>query len=153
MSLNLTSTITGSAITGLTSPTYTLQAGNNPSNNGKQSFVTALGGTQSGVTAHSASDVFMIRAYQPAVYKALNFVSSAIARKAPKNTYKVIFSKGVTFMTGQPKDISYFTFMVDVPAGSEALDAVELKALISCASGWLVANTTNLADSVVQNSI
>lgn len=61
MSFTLTSPITGAAQTGFTSPTYTLTSDLAPDNNGKQVAVTALGGTQVGVTTHSVAAPFTDR--------------------------------------------------------------------------------------------
>lgn len=149
----LTGTINGAAITGLTSPTYTLSADNNPANNGKQSIVSAIGGTQSGVTIHSAADPFTVAAYKPVSYRLLNFVSSTVARKAPKNTWKVIIRKGTTYLSGQPKDVSMISFLIEVPSGTEVADAVNFKAMVSLAIGYLNAKAQEVVDSVLTNSI
>jgi hypothetical protein len=153
MSFTLTGTITGAAITGLSSPTYTLSLDNNPANNGRQSYVSALGGTQSGVTTHSAADSFTVSVYRPVSYRLLNFVSSTIARKAPKNTWKVIIRKGVTYLSGQPKDVAMMSFLIEVPSGTETADVINFKAMTSLAIGYLDAKAQEVADSVLTNSI
>lgn len=58
MSITFPGTLTGAEQTGFTSPTYTTAADNAPDFNAKQVAVTAVGGTQAGVTAHSVSSPF-----------------------------------------------------------------------------------------------
>ena len=61
MAISLTSPITGAAVTGLTSPTYTVAVDTPPNTWSKQWAVTALGGTQTGVdTSSSASRPFTL---------------------------------------------------------------------------------------------
>lgn len=56
MAFTLTSPITGAAQTGFTTPTYTHVSDVAPEANGRQVAVTALGGTQTNVIAHSVAD-------------------------------------------------------------------------------------------------
>ncbi len=153
MAMPNSGSVTGSAVTGLTSPTYTLTPDNPTSNNGKQGIVTALGGTQAGVTTHTASDPFTVAIFKPVVYRLINFVTSAVVRKPPTNTWKVVVRKGLTYLAGQPKSTGIMTIMIELPAGVEASDSVEVKALISCACGYVSSNADLLATSVLTNSI
>jgi hypothetical protein len=153
MSIVPTSPITGATQTGFTSPTYTIVADSNPAANGKQWIVSALGGTQAGVTAHSANDVFTVSVFKPLVYKVLNFVSSAVLRKPPRNTYKVVTRKGVAFLTGQPKDIQQMTSFVDVPSGSESLDAPNIRAALSLHIGFLYQVSSGFGDTIITNTL
>ena len=68
---NPTSPVTGAAQTGLTTPTYTFVADVAPDANGKQVAVTALGGTQVGVTPHSVASPFTGTFVRPKSFKAL----------------------------------------------------------------------------------
>ena len=70
MSFTLTSPVTGGAQTGFTSPTYTIVSDTAPDNNGKQVAVSAIGGTQSGVTIHSVASPFTITFARPKSFKA-----------------------------------------------------------------------------------
>jgi len=60
MTWSPTTPVTGGAQTGFTAPTYTLSVDTAPDINGKQHAVTALGGTQAGVTSHSVSNPFTV---------------------------------------------------------------------------------------------
>lgn len=153
MAVNLTSPITGGAQTGFTTPTYTIVADNNPSNNGKQWVVTALGGTQAGVTAHTAADPFTISFFKPIAYKVLNFVSSTVFRKPPRNTYTVIVRKGVAFLSGQPRDILMIKTTIDIPSGADTLEAANVRAALSALVGSLNQQSAGLGDSCVSNTL
>lgn len=153
MTVNISSPITGGAQTGFTSPTYTVAADNNPANNGKQWVVTALGGTQTGVTAHTAADPFTISFFKPLAYKVLNFVSSTVFRKPPRNTYTVIVRKGVAFLSGQPRDILMIKTTIDIPSGSDTLEPANVRAAISALVGALNQQSAGLGDSCVSNTL
>lgn len=153
MAFPLSSPVTGAAQTGFTSPTYTLAADNNPSSNGKQWLVTALGGTQAGVTVHTAGDVFTISVFKPLAYKMAQFVSTTVFRKPPRNTYKVIVRKGVTVNVNFPKDMAMIQLSVDVPAGAESIDSANLRAMTSLAIGALSQQSAGFGDTIIQNSI
>lgn len=150
---NLTSPVTGAAQTGFTSPTYTLTADNNPSVNGKQWLVTALGGTQTNVTVHTAGDMFTISVFKPLAYKMAAFVSTTVFRKPPRNSYKVIVRKGVAVNANFPKDMAMLQLVVDVPAGSESLDSANLRAMVSLAIGAMSQQSAGFGDTIIQNSI
>lgn len=153
MSFALTSPVTGGAQTGFTSPTYTVVADNNPGNNGKQWLVTAVGGTQTGVTVHTASDVFTISAWKPLSYKVAQFVSTTIFKRPPRNLYKIIVRKGLLVNTNFPKDIGILTMSFELPAGSETLDAANIRALVSAAVGAFNQVSAGWGDSLVTGSI
>jgi len=153
MSFSLSSPITGGAQTGFTTPTYTISADNNPGNNGKQWLVTALGGTQTSVTVHTASDVFTIAAWRPLSYKVAQFVSTTIFRKPPRNTYKIIVRKGLLVNSNFPKDIGIVTMSFDLPAGSETLDAANIRAMVSASVGAFNQVSAGWGDSLVTGSI
>jgi len=150
---NLSSPVTGGAQTGFTAPTYTLTADNNPANNGKQWLVTALGGTQAGVVAHTAAQPFTISVYKPLSYKIAAFVSTTIFKRPPRNKYDVIVRVGVNVNSNFPKDLSIHRYTVDVPAGSEALDAPQLRAAVSLMVGALNQQSAGFGDSIITNSI
>ncbi len=153
MTVALTSPVTGTAQTGLTSPTYSVAQDNNPDTNGKQWYVTAVGGTQTGVTAHSASDPFTVSFWKPKVYKIAQMVTSAVFKRPPRNTYKAIVRKGVTFNATQPKDIAIISLNYDVPQGAEALSQAELRAALSLLIGAVQQQSAGLGDTVVTGAL
>lgn len=155
MTITVTSPITGTAQTGLTSPTYTLTADIAPSINGKQNAVTALGGTQTGVTVHSVAAPFTVSAFRPQNLKGLgkaNPVTGLIAN-VPKNQYKVITRKGVLPLAGQPYQTMLITTTVDVPAGSDLADPANIRAALSAHIGALSQQSAGIGDSAVSGII
>jgi len=155
MTIAVTSPITGTAQTGLTTPTYTLTTDTAPSINGKQWAVTALGGTQTGVTVHSVAAPFTVSCFRPAVFKALgkpNPVTGLISN-VPKNQYKVITRKGVLPLAGQPYQNAQITTLIDVPAGSDLADAANIRAALSAHIGALSQQSAGIGDTGVSGII
>jgi len=144
--------ITGTAQTGLTTPTYTHTADMFPDAAvGKQYAVTALGGTQTGGTVHSVSSPFTFAMIRPKVFKALgkpNPTTGLIAN-VPKNPWKINTRHGVTPLAGQPVQNLIITTTVEVPAGSDTADAVNIRAALSCHFGLLSANSAAIGDTIV----
>jgi len=144
------SPLTGQAITGLTSPTYTLTQGVAPSNWGKQYAVTALGGTQTGVTAHTPDSPFTATMFVPSNYRLLgspNPVTGIIA-SVPKNTTKILCRKGVSVSANQPKQVATIRIEIDIPAGAESYDKPNLDALFSMGIGLLGNQAQGIRDTV-----
>lgn len=150
-----TSPITGSTQTGLTSPTYTISADQAPDANGKQFYVSALGGTQTGVTAHSVAAPFTISMFRPKVLKTLQPVNpvTGVLRNVPMNAYKVITRKGVLPLAGQAFKTGNVTTEINVPAGADLADTVSLRAMLSCHIGLLTQLSNELGNSVATGTI
>jgi hypothetical protein len=151
MTITISSPITGSPQTGLTSPTYTIVADTPPTASSKQWAVTALGGTQTGVTPHSVAAPFTIAAFRPATFKSLSPVNAATGqlRGVPINTYKVNTRKGVLPLAGQPFKDARISSNIDIPAGSDVADPASLRAMISAHIGALTQFSAGLGDTVV----
>jgi len=137
------SPLTGLAITGLTSPTYTLTVDTSPDVNSKQWAVTALGGTQVGASAHTPEKPFTMTIRRPKTLKvpgARNGTTGQFVQTG-NNEYTVILRKGVNILNGYSNvqnlvSMARITFVVPVGTGN---DIAELKALMSCLGG-LVSN-------------
>lgn len=151
MTIALTSPVTGAAQTGFTSPTYTLTTDSNPDWNGKQYAVTALGGTQTGVTSHSVASPFTISFFKPKVSRNLgkpNPVTGAV-KDIPRNVYKQIVRKGVLILAGQPYQTMQITVIADVPAGADTADPSNVRAAFSAAAGALNQIASGFGDTAV----
>ena len=150
MAYNPTSPITGTPQTGLTSPTYTHTADVAPDVNGKQVAVTALGGTQTGVVAHSISSPFTLTMVRPKTMKLLPAVNPTTGqlRNVPKNTSKVITRKGVIPLAGQAPVVMVVTTTIDVPAGADTADAASVRAALSAHIGLLSQQSAGIGDTV-----
>lgn len=151
MTWNLTSPITGAAQTGFTSPTYTLTADTASDVNGKQSAVTALGGTQTGVVAHSVASPFTIAFWRPKVLKILGRTNpvTGLLPSVPLNTYKVVTKKGVLPLAGQPHALGRITSVIEVPSGSDAADPANLRAMFSAHIGALNQQSAGMGDTAI----
>jgi hypothetical protein len=150
MTWNPASPVTGATVSGLTSPTYTLSSDIAPDVNGKQVAVSALGGTQTGVTTHSVSSPFTITYNRPKQLKQLPKIGvNGQYGAIPKNTHKVIVRKGVVPAAGQPAEMLIITMTIDVPAGAETYDSANVRAAISAAVGTLSQQASGVADTLI----
>lgn len=133
MSFVPASPATGAAITGLTSPTYTLTADVPPNPHSKQFAVTAIGGTQTGVSVHSPSSPFILSISRPANFKPMSLLNPVTGQlsSVPKNTWKILAVKGAAPLVGQSPANIVFRGEIVIPAGVEVNSAPELKALLS----------------------
>lgn len=151
MSITIPTSLTGSAQTGFTTPTYTTVVDQAPDVNSKQNAVTVIGGTQAGVDAHSVARPFTITVSRPRQFQALgkpNPTTGLIA-SVPRNTYKILVRKGVTPLAGQPSQIAMGRFELEVPAGSDVADPANLRALLSAMIGTLSSVSAGLGDTGV----
>lgn len=155
MAFDPTSPVTGGAQTGLTSPTFTIVNDQNPADNGKQVYVSALGGTQSGVLVHSVSSPFTASMFRPKVLKTLQPVNpvTGVLRSVPTNDYKIIIRKGVIPLAGQAPRTANITITMSIPAGAEANDYTSLESMFSFMSGLCVQIPTHLLGSVKTGSV
>lgn len=151
MSFNPSSPVTGSAQTGLTSPTYTLTVDTSPSNNSKQWAVTALGGTQTSVDAHSVSKPFTLSVFRPTVLKTLPQANpvTGVIKNIPVNTYKVITRKGAAPAANQSALVPRVYTVVEVPAGVDTYEPEDLRAMLSLHFGSLSAQSAGIGDMIV----
>jgi hypothetical protein len=146
----LTSPVTGQAQTGFTAPTYTVAADVAPDVNGKQSAVTALGGTQAGVTVHSIQSPFTVTCVRPKTFKVLGKTNpvTGLLPNVPKNSWKVITRKGVIPLAGQPASLMIVSTTFDVPAGADTASPAEIRAALSLHFGACVQQSAGLGDSL-----
>lgn len=149
MAWNPSSPVTGAAQTGFTSPTYTLSADVYPSDtNGKQHAITAVGGTQVGVTSHTVSAPFTLTFVRPKTLKTMPSYVTGQNPVVPKNTYKVMSRKGVTPAVGLSPQIAMLSTDFVIPAGADTYDIANLRALISLHIGALSQLSAGLGDTV-----
>lgn len=149
------SAVTGTAQTGLTSPTYTPVADTAPDSNGKQYAFTTLGGTQAGVVAHSASGPFTITFVRPKQLKAIKFDVGGYSNIARgRNVWTVLLRKGVNARTNPANadnmtDLFTIRLAIEVPVGAEVNDPESLRAGLSAFIGALSQQSSGLGDSIV----
>lgn len=145
-----TSPVTGGAQTGFTAPTYTIVADTAPDVNGKQHAVTALGGTQAGVTVHTVSSPFTATFIRPKSFKGLDQVNPVTGKlpSVPKNSWQFIIRKGAVPLTGQAPSSLILRCEVAVPAGADTASPSEVRAAVSLLVGLLTQQSAALGDSL-----
>lgn len=151
MSWGLTSPVTGGAQTGFTSPTYTTVADVAPDVNGKQQAVSALGGTQAGVTVHSVAAPFTVTFIRPKTFKALGKTNpiTGLLPSVPKNKLRVIVRKGVLPLAGQPYSVAVCDLTISIPAGSDTADPANIRAMLSLLVGAINQQSAGIGDTAV----
>jgi len=150
MSFSPTTPVTGTAQTGLTSPTYTIAADTAPSALGRQWAVTALGGTQTGVRTHTASDPFTVTMERPATFRAVpSVVAGSSLPQVPRNKYVLRVRKGVIPVIGQGAQPALFELVMNVPAGSDTADSANLRAALSLLFGVASQVSAGVGDTIV----
>jgi hypothetical protein len=151
MSLTITGVITGGAQTDLTSPTYTAVADQAIDLRSKQAVVTTIGGTQTGVVAHSLNAPFTITIRRANVFKTLgkaflNGVTGQYSR-VPYNDFLLLVRKAAQVASGQ-WFVNDYRLTAHVAAGSETFDAPNVRAGLSCLVGLAWANSAGMGDTL-----
>lgn len=153
MAITLPTSITGGAQTGFTTPTYTTVAGAYPGTNGKQNYVTAVGGTQTGARIHSVSDPFTVAFYQPLSAKTLSAPVNGVYTNVPVNVYGFNVRKGLIPAANQASQIGMVDVKIRVPAGSDSYDSANVRAMLSAAIGALNALSAGIGDTCVSGQM
>jgi len=157
MTVALTTPITGLALaTYLTSPTFTIVADTPPFPNGKQWLVTALGGTQTGVTAHSVSDPYTILVSKPASPKALpriNPQTGLLMTPPAKNVYTLGVRTGGLPAASQDPAFITVKIVIEVPAGVDSYDKNTVASAVSCLIGAFTQTPQNFMDLVLAGNL
>jgi hypothetical protein len=145
---DLSSPFNGGAQAGFTSPTYDYVEDAAPDSNGEQVAIDTIGGTQTGVTAHSVSSPFTISVFRPKTFKSLSPVNPVTGQlqSVPRNVYKVITRKGVTPLSGQSPVIMLVETLIHVPAGADSADPANVLAALSAHIGALSDQSSGLGD-------
>lgn len=143
------SPVTGGAQTGFTSPTYTFVSESAPDVNGKQFVVTAVGGTQTGVTVASVSAPNRFTWWRPKAFKAASGYNPTTQRydKVPMNVHKLITAKAAMVSAAQwVTNLATTTF--EVGAGTETYDAANVRALVAEHIGVLSQQSAGIGDTL-----
>jgi len=149
MSFSPSSPVSGAAVPGFTTPTYTLTTDVAATVNAKQFAVTALGGTQTGVDAHSVSKPFTLTFVRPVTLKAMpspNPVTGQYPVSIPVNKYLFITRKGVNCVAGVTRPL-VVRLEIGVPVGSDTYEPEDVKAAISAAIGTLYQQASGIAQT------
>lgn len=149
------SPITGAPGTGLTSPTYTIAADAPPVTNSKQWYVSALGGTQTGVTVSSVDKPFTITVYKPAVFRRLSPVNPVTGVLPPqgRNVHSVLTRKGALPLAGQSSQLILIKTEISIPVGVETNDFPALAAAVSAHIGALWEQSNEWSDAMASGAL
>lgn len=153
---NPTSPVTGGTITGLTSPTYTLAADTARSLNENQWYVSALGGTQTGVVTHSANRPFTVTFRMPQFLKRLNqkFLSAlgVYTRPIPVNTWEMLVNtKAYTDPTSYNLGGIRVRLILEAAPGiaDQASGLAQINAALSLALGCATQQLSGIRDAAL----
>jgi hypothetical protein len=151
MTITVAAALAGSAQTGFTSPVYNNVVDKAPDVNSTQVAVTSLGGTQAGVRSHAISDPFTILWSKPKTPQALPSPNPVTGKysNVPFNRTSFVVRKGVNFAANNSPLIAVARVYIDVPAGADAFDSANCRALISALVGALTATSAGFGDTVV----
>lgn len=147
---SLTSPVAGAAISGLTSPTYTLAVDTAPSPFGKQYYVSALGGTQTGATAHSPTKPFtatLTRPQQVRTAAPARTNSNALVANVRNKWVMVIRKGGLVNASLAIPGLMVNRDEIDIAAGMEDSSPVEIAAFVSFKAGCWWNNAQAFSDS------
>lgn len=136
--MDFTSPVTGMPVTGLTSPTYTLTSDTPLESNQKAWYVSALGGTQTGVSVHSVDKPFQVYISRPKTIKLADGTSTTavfMLTNVAKNVYKLGVREYTSLNNGGGGGVAEAVVEFRIPIGSPEYDAVRLKALLSLFGG------------------
>lgn len=135
----LTNPVVGAAVTGLTSPTFTHTSDASPNQASEQVAITALGGTQTGSSAHSVSSPFTLTVERPSNLKTVGAVNpiTGTLGNVPMNVYTVRTRKGAVPLTGQSARVARFETKVYIPAGADTDGAADIRSGLSLHLGAL----------------
>jgi hypothetical protein len=122
-----------------------------PDVNGKQHAVTALGGTQAGVSIHSVSSPFTATFIRPKAFKGLDQVNPVTGKLpfVPKNSWQLIIRKGAIPLVNQNPSTLVARCEIAVPAGADLASPAELRAAISLLVGIVSQQSAGIGDSLV----
>lgn len=150
MAVSLSSPVTGGAQTGFSSPTYTVTSDTALDSFSRQYAVTALGGTQTGVTANSVSSPFTFTIRRPPTFKQVGVANPATGVIYPsgKNVWKLIIRKGCTPAANQNSIVGMWHSELGIPAGADTYDAANVRALVSFGVGCFNQVSAGLGDSL-----
>lgn len=149
--ISLTTPVTGSAQTGLTSPTYTMVSDVAPDSTSKQWAATAGGGTQTGVRYHAATDPFTTTFFRPKNFLALGKPNpvTGVIKYVPLNKFRHLTRKGTIPLAGQPVVVSYVDTGFFIAAGADTADSPNVRAMLSLHFGAEQQQSAGIGDTVV----
>jgi hypothetical protein len=149
------STITGVNIAALSSAVFTVVAAQAPESNAVRGLLTALtSGTAANVRYHAVSDPFDFTVWAPKAPRSLPAQNpvTGIRPAIPSNNHSIVLRKGLKPASDVAAIPSMFKFSMDIPAGAESYDPVQIAAALSSMAGLLNAKAASLYDNALTGS-
>lgn len=151
MSLTITGTIAGTAVTGAAAPVFTPIEDSSAGPNFRRWYITTVASANS-ATAHSVSHPFYVELHRPSAFKpqpqfdptGTRVVNGPVGR----NTYKLRVIKGVTPASGLFGVVLIET-LIHVPAGADVNDAANVRAALSVLGGLFIEDPAGLAETPI----
>lgn len=154
MSVTLTTPVTGSAQTGLTSPSCTIVADRGPdASNSYQVACTTMAGHAS-IRGSSTSDPFTFTYFRPKVVQTLAGLAVTVAGlygKVGENVHRFLTRKGVLIAANNLPRLMTIETIVRIPAGADSYDPVNVRAALSGHLGCLTQASAGWGDTLVTN--
>lgn len=151
MSLTITGTIAGTAVTSAPTPVFTATEDSSAGPNFRRWYITTVA-TANGAAAHSVSCPFYVELHRPAVFKpAPQYDASGtrvVSGPVGRNTFKIRIIKGVNAAANLPS-ILLFEGVFQVPAGADVADAPNVRAVMSLLGGLINEDPVNLTETFV----
>jgi hypothetical protein len=151
----LEDTVTGTPVTGLTSPTYTLSTVSAPNISARARIISALGGTQTDVNVHSIIRPFRMTWQWPLVIKQQTPAQAELVGaqipvpNLPVNRYSLNTSKGLKVTNGEATGLMSIKTEITIPAGGEYYADQDIRAALSAHSGTIVEG----ADAIIAHLV
>lgn len=144
MPMSLGSSVSGASMPSLTTPGFTISGMPTLVDGASAYAVTALTGTQTGVSSHSLAKPFTITFYQN-----LN-VRVAGNGDVPLNTTRIVGRKGVVVDAAGTIRQASIEVKIKVPAGSEAFDGNSNESLLSMVIGSLAQASASIGNNIIK---
>lgn len=150
MSLTISGTIAGTAVTSAATPVFTATEDSSAGPNFRRWYITTVA-TANNADAHSVSKPFYVELHRPAVFKPApqyDVTGTRLVGPVGRNTYKIRIIKGVD-VTSSVTGICLFEGTFQVPSGADIVDPENVRVVLSLLGGLINEDSVNLAETFV----
>jgi len=162
MAFSPSGTTNGTALTGVTLPTFTLVVDTPKSLNANQWYVSSIGGTWTGTAPnkHSALKMFILTFTKPTVLKTLlgkfySAVSNIYSKPIPVNIWEMLVASKASVDTLNPNaNLGGVRVRISLEAAPGVVDVNpnEVMKVLSLASGAFTSNLQGIYDSILSGT-
>jgi len=148
MTISLAS-ITGVVLNGFTAPIWNTTADQPPTGIAKQSVVSSVGGTATGVRVHAMTDPFTIAVIRGAVAAFPKLSLQGVLGRVGRNKTTILLRKGTIPLSGQAPQVSELRIEANIVSGADVNDKPNVAALLSAGAALLNREAAGYLDTVV----